>query len=168
MMCDKLIDEMKQLFDTDHKRIDHAMAVLRYAQQIQTVEGGDLIVVSAAAILHDIGIRAAERKYGSAAGKYQEIEGPPIAREILAKYDIPDDKLDHICRIIANHHTARHIDTIEFRIIWDSDWLVNIPADFPNATDEKLSALIGKIFKTKTGRQLATRLFRSTKLEANQ
>ena len=59
-------------------------------------------MIKASAILHDVGIHEAERKYGSAAGKYQEIEGPPIAGEILKKSDIPSEAVEHICRIIAN------------------------------------------------------------------
>jgi endogenous inhibitor of DNA gyrase (YacG/DUF329 family) len=155
----KLIDEMKKVFGPDQKRIDHALAVLGYAEQIQAVEGGDPLVVKAAAILHDIGIHEAERKHGSPAGKYQEIEGPPIAEEILKRHDIPGETIEHISKIIANHHSARDIDTIEFRIVWDADWLVNIPADFPDAGKEKLQSIVDKTFKTAKGRQIATTLF---------
>jgi len=155
----KLIDEMKKVFGQDQKRIDHALAVLDYAEQIQAVEGGDPLVVKAAAILHDIGIHEAERKHGSPAGKYQEIEGPPIAEEILKKHDIPEETIEHISRIIANHHSARDIDTIEFRIIWDADWLVNIPVDFPDAGKEKLQGIVDKAFRTGKGRQIATESF---------
>jgi putative nucleotidyltransferase with HDIG domain len=158
-MRDILVDEMKKGFAEDLKRIEHALAVLDYAEQIQAVEGGDPLVVRAAAILHDIGIVEAERKYGSSAGKYQEIEGPPIAQEILGKYDIPTEVVEHICRIIANHHRAKDIDTTEFRIVWDADWLVNIPADFPNASKEKLQEIIDKTFKTHEGHKIATELF---------
>lgn len=155
----KLIDEMKKVFGSDQKRVEHALAVLGYAEQIQAVEGGDPLVVKAAAILHDIGIHEAERKHGSPAGKYQEIEGPPIAEEILKRHDIPDETIAHISKIIANHHSARDIDTIEFRIVWDADWLVNIPADFRNAGKEKLQGIVDKTFKTGKGRQLATESF---------
>jgi putative nucleotidyltransferase with HDIG domain len=156
---DKLIDKMKKVFAGDQKRIDHALAVLNYAERIHAAEGGDPLIVRAAAILHDIGIHEAERKYSSSAGKYQEIEGPPIAREILAEFDLDEEIVEHICKIIANHHSAKDINTLEFRIIWDSDWLVNIPADFPGANREKLKEIIEKTFKTDRGRQMAVELF---------
>jgi len=70
--------EMRKLFGEDQKRIDHALSVLSFAEQILNDEPGDREVVVAAALLHDIGIHEAERKYGSSAGRYQEIEGPPI------------------------------------------------------------------------------------------
>jgi len=158
-----LIEEMKNVFGDDQKRIEHALAVLDYAEQIQNVEGGDPLIVRAAAILHDIGIHAAECKYSSSAGKYQEIEGPPIARAILQNYDLSDETIDHICKIIANHHSAKDIDTIEFRIIWDADWLVNIPQDFADAGKKKLRQLIDKTFKTTRGRQIAVESFIKTK-----
>ncbi|OHB80228.1 MAG: hypothetical protein A2Z25_08555 [Planctomycetes bacterium RBG_16_55_9] len=152
---DKLVDEMKRTFGQDEKRINHALAVLDYAEQIQAVEGGDPLVVKAAAILHDIGIHEAERKYGSPAGKYQEIEGPPIAEEILKKHDVPAEVIEHVCRIIANHHSAKDIDTKEFWIVRDADWLVNIPEDFPVASKEKLQRIIDKTIRTPEGRRIA-------------
>jgi len=54
---DRLIEEMKKVFGADQKRIGHALSVLDYARQIQEVEGGDPLIVKAAAILHDIGIK---------------------------------------------------------------------------------------------------------------
>ena len=161
---DKLVHEMEKYFAGDEKRIGHAVAVLNYAEQIQAVEGGDPLIVRAAAILHDIGIREAERKHRSSAGKYQEIEGPPIAAEILNKYDISPEVIEHVCRIIANHHSAKEIDTTEFRIVWDADWLVNIPVDFPDASDEDLRVIIEKRFKTREGRRIAEELFLGIKL----
>jgi putative nucleotidyltransferase with HDIG domain len=161
---DKLVYEMEKYFGADEKRIEHAIAVLNYTEQIQAVEGGDPLIVRAAAILHDIGIREAERKHGSSAGKYQELEGPAIAEEILNKYDIPPEAVEHACKIVANHHSAKEIDTTEFRIIWDADWLVNIPADFPDASNDDLRQIIEKRFKTREGRRIAEELFLGIKL----
>ncbi|HUW19085.1 MAG TPA: HD domain-containing protein [Sedimentisphaerales bacterium] len=156
---ERLISEMKRVFGADKKRIDHALAVLNYAEQIQAEEGGDPLVVKAAAILHDIGILEAEQKYGSAAGKYQEIEGPPIAAEILKIHGVKAQDIEHICRIVGSHHSAKDIDTTEFRIVWDADRLVNLAADFPNADKWKLRKIIDKTFKTPKGRQIALELF---------
>ncbi len=156
---EKLIDEMKKVFAGDQKRIEHALTVLNYAEQIQAAEGGDPLVVKAAAILHDIGIIQAERKHGSTAAKYQEIEGPIIAREILGKFNLDKADVEHICRIIANHHSAKDIDTLEFRIIWDADRLVNLPMNFTDTSKEKLKEIIDKTFKTCKGRQMAVESF---------
>ena len=156
---DKLIGEMKKVFGDDQKRIKHALSVLDYAEQIQAVEGGDPLIVKAAAILHDIGIHEAERKYNSSAGKYQQIEGPPIAEEILKRYDIDAEAVEHICKIIANHHSAKDIDTTEFRIILDADRLVNISEEYQDASQDKLQKLINNKFKTQEGGKIAEKLF---------
>ncbi len=158
-MRKKLIEEMMAVFGEDARRISHAFSVLEYAERIAAVEGGDLSVITAAAILHDIGIHQAEYKYNSATGNYQEIEGPPIAREILERHNFPLQAVEHICKIIANHHSAKNIDTLEFRIVWDSDWLVNIPDDFNGVESTKMRSLVEKVFKTKTGREMAGHLF---------
>jgi hypothetical protein len=156
---DKLVTRMKEIFGSDVKRIDHALRVLDYAEQIGAAEGGDPLVIKAAAILHDIGIREAERRYGSAVGKYQEIEGPPIAAPILKENDLDPARVEHICAIIANHHSARDIDTPEFRVLWDADWLVNLQDEFAGVDEPQRRAMIEKVFRTDKGRQLARELF---------
>ncbi len=161
-LVDQLIAEMKRVFGEDKKRIDHAFAVLSNAKEIVKTEDADPKVVMAAAILHDIGIPEAERKHGSASGKFQELEGPPIAREILEGLGLDTPTIDHTCRIIGSHHSANDIDTPEFRIIWDADWLVNIPDEHPDADADQLKKLVARIFRTEAGRQLAKTRFLAT------
>ena len=153
--CGAIEQAMAALFGEDQARIDHARAVLAYADQILVVEQADPLVVRAAAILHDIGIQEAERKHGSSAGRFQEIEGPSIARRILEQLGVDSLTIDHVCRIVGAHHSASDIDTPEFRVIWDADWLVNIPGEFPDAHPEKLAGLVKRVFRTETGRHLA-------------
>ena len=158
-LCERLVARMKETFGSDRRRIEHALKVLDHAETIQEAEGGDPLTVRAAAILHDIGIHEAERKHGSAAGRFQEIEGPPIARAILEELQLDERTVDHVCRIVGSHHSAKDIDTREFRTIWDADWLVNIRDEHAGASREKLAKLVARIFKTKRGRALAEELF---------
>ena len=130
-----------------------------FAEKIQAAEDGDALVVKASAILHDIGIQEAERKYYSSAGKYQEIEGPPVAEKILKNCNISAGTIEHICRIIANHHTAKDIDTKEFRIIWDADNLVNLQGELKDANRRRIEKIIERVFKTNEGYKIATELF---------
>jgi len=159
-LCDRIVEKMKSYFGDDQPRIDHALAVLEYAERIlQASPDVSGVVVRAAAILHDIGIPEAGRKHNSTAGKFQELEGPPIARGILTEMKVDGSIIDHVCRIIANHHSAKEIDTPEFRIIWDADWLVNIPDEFDTSDKARMSELIGKTFKTDRGKRIAETLF---------
>jgi hypothetical protein len=155
-LCDRLIERMKAVFGDDRRRIDHALKVLEYADAIMKSERNlSAIVVRAAAVLHDIGIHEAERKHGSSAGKYQELEGPPIARQILQEQNADPEEIEHICRIVANHHHAKSIDTPEFRVVWDADWLVNIPDEFDLKDRPRIERLIARVFRTEGGRRIA-------------
>lgn len=158
-ICRELVDLMVRQFGDDTRRINHALNVLYYAEQISVNMKVDHLVVGAAATLHDIGIQEAERKHGSSAGNYQELEGPPIARRIMQSVNITPEMIEHVCRIVGSHHSARDIDTPEFRVVWDADWLVNIPEEFPGYSREKLADLVDKVFKTESGRKLAENLF---------
>jgi putative nucleotidyltransferase with HDIG domain len=156
---DMLIYEMKKAFGEDKIRIEHALAVLNYAEKIQAHEGGDPMIVRAAAILHDIGIHEAQRKHGSSTGKYQEIEGHPIAKEILKQYTLDTVTIEHICKIIASHHSSKDFDTTEFQIIADADLIVSMNEDYPNISKDKLKRIIGNKFKTQEGSKIAKKLF---------
>lgn len=152
-------EAMKEFFGSDERRINHALAVLDHARTIHSVEGGEPKVILAAAILHDVGIPASEEKYGSIDGHYQEKEGPPIAREILERIGLDVAATDHVCDIIADHHSAKHMDTTEFRVLWDADWLVNIPNWYKGADKEKLTEVVEKVFKTRKGLEMAREMF---------
>jgi hypothetical protein len=155
---------MQDVFGGDQKRIGHALMVLDFAEKIQHKEGGRLDIIQAAAILHDIGIHEAERKYQSTAGKYQEIEGPPIAEGILKSLQWLQADIDHVCDIVGSHHCGNKIDTQEFRCIWDADWIVNMEHDYADFPRDKKRKLMETVFRTPTGRQIAARLsFTETK-----
>ncbi len=157
---DRLIDEMQVVFGSDERRIGHALSVLDYAERIQAVEGGDAMIVAAAAILHDIGIHEAERKYGSAAGYLQETEGPSVARPILCKHVKDPTGVQHVLDIIAHHHNGRY-DSKEFHILRDADMIVNIGDEMEGCSSDKISRVIDKSIVTAEGRRIATQCYLS-------
>ena len=91
-----LMSAMEAYFKEDVKRINHAYRVTEYAEELLKREGGDYSIVIGASLLHDIGIHAAEKKYGSTIGKYQEKEGPPIARQILTSLGFEQNQIEEI------------------------------------------------------------------------
>lgn len=109
---DRIAIAMRKYFGEDRRRILHAEAVAEQAEIIAKAEqekeqGGDIMVIMAAAYLHDIGIREAERKFNSSAARYQHSEGPPVAREILTQLKADPELLDEVCDIISHHHAPR-------------------------------------------------------------
>jgi HD superfamily phosphodiesterase len=158
----KAIDKMKELFGTDQRRINHALKVLDFSERIMRGEGLDETgkeIVVLTAILHDIGIHEAERKYNSNSGKYQEIEGPPIAREIMEDIDVDNETIERVCYIIGGHHTRSKVDGIDFQIIWEADLLVNIEEDGLAGSIGDLTPVIEKNFLTATGKKIAYDLY---------
>lgn len=153
-----MIGRMEAYFGDRQGLIEHTMNVLGYAERIARTEGGDPLIVIAGAIYHDIGIPEARRVHGSSAGKYQEIEGPPIARRILTDIGLKSTQIERICSIIANHHTAHDVETVatpEFRTVWDADALVNYGNRLRTGDQKQRNRIINERFRTETGRKIA-------------
>ena len=129
----------------------------RYAERIGKNEGGNLAVILAAAYLHDIGIHEAEKKYDSTAAKYQEQEGPPIARSILIKLGAKEELIEEVCDIIGHHHHPRSEETINFKVLYDADLITNLEETHKeNSIDnDRLISIIEKSFLTDSGREEA-------------
>ncbi|MCX8130137.1 MAG: HD domain-containing protein [Clostridia bacterium] len=158
----KVVEKMKEEFGTDQRRINHALKVLNFAERIIEGEVGgrdkkDVVIL--AAVLHDIGIREAERKHNSNSGRYQEIEGPPIARRIMEEMEVEESMIERVCYIVGGHHTSSKNNGLDFQIIWEADLLVNIQEEELDKTVENLQAVIEKNFKTSTGKKLAEKLY---------
>jgi HD superfamily phosphohydrolase YqeK len=160
LLKDRVAIEMKRYFRQDFKRIGHATRVARYAEQIGRAEGGNPAVILSAAYLHDIGIKEAERKHDSPAAKYQEQEGPAIAREILEKLGALEKLIEEVCDIIAHHHHPSENETVNFKCLYDADSIANLEEDHKeNPMDQdKLSGILEKSFLTESGRSLARKV----------
>lgn len=161
LLKDRIAVEMKKYFKSDFKRIGHATRVARHAEAIAGSAGGDMAVVLAAAYLHDIGIHEAEKKHGSTAGKYQEIEGPPIARNLMSKLGASDALIDEVCNIIGHHHHPGDAETLNFQVLYDADLIANIEdRQKEKAIDpQEIQRIIETRFLTDAGRQRAGNLF---------
>lgn len=159
-MITNLLADMITYFNGDVRRINHALKVYTFSTIISEgckVDATVEQIINSAAILHDIGIHEAETKYHSTAGTYQEIEGPTIARNLLEKYGIDEDLVNRICHIIGNHHSYSVIDGIDFQILVEADFLVNI---FEDSMDrESVVKIKEKIFKTDAGIRLLEKMY---------
>lgn len=158
-----LIQEMIRYYKGDPKRIQHFIKVYSFAALIADCENLDektRFILETAAIVHDIGIKVSEEKYGSSDGKHQEEEGPIIARPLLAKLSYDPPVVDRVCYLIAHHHTYNQIDGIDYQILVEADFLVNLYED--EASDSAIEAACRNIFRTDTGIQLCQTMFASS------
>ncbi|MEG6511121.1 HD domain-containing protein [Desulforamulus ruminis] len=162
MMASSMMKKMIAYFGADVKRINHALKVYALAKSIGELEGltGEkLEILDAASILHDIGIKESERKYSSTAGKYQQLEGPPIAREFLQEFNLSQSFVERVCYLIGNHHTYTKIDDLDFQILVEADFLVNIFEG--DLGQEQVEIIKEKYFKTKIGRSYLESMYLS-------
>ncbi len=155
-----LIQEMICYYQGDPKRVHHFLKVYVFSKSIaagEKIDRNTQTVLETAAVLHDIGIKSSEEKYQSSSGYYQQIEGPPIARDMLLRNGFKEEFIERICFLIAHHHTYTNIDELDYQILVEADFLVNI---YEEELDFKEIDKIRKnIFKTKTGIKYLNQLY---------
>jgi HD superfamily phosphohydrolase YqeK len=157
LLKEKVAIEMKRYFGSDFKRIGHASRVALYADRIRKAEAANPAVVLCAAYLHDIGIHEAERKHNSTAAEYQEMEGVPIARNILEKAGASEPLIEEVCDIVGHHHHPRSEETVNFKVLYDADLIANLEEEMKKepVSRETLEDIIGTRFLTGEGVKVA-------------
>lgn len=155
-----LFIKMIEYYSGDVKRIQHFMKVHSFAKLISEMEQLDkniIELIEITALVHDIGIKSAEKKYNSNSGKYQEIEGPPIAEKMLSSMNLNKGIIERVTYLIGHHHTYTNIDGIDYQILIEADFLVNMYED--EMSREAILSAYNKIFKTASGKKLCNDLF---------
>lgn len=156
----ELKNRMIDYYCGDPRRVNHFLKVYSFAVIIgenEVLDEEKMTVLKAAALVHDIGIKESEKKYGSCNGKQQELEGPPIAEKILEEIGFERDLIDRVCFLVGHHHTYKSIDDIDFQILVEADFLVNFYED--ELSKESIVNCKNNIFKTESGIKLCTSLF---------
>lgn len=161
MLNEQLIIKMTEFNMGDAKRIQHFIKVYEYAHMIGKLEGLDTKmqkILDIASILHDIGIRPSEEKYGRCDGKLQEQEGPVYARDMLKNFpEVTEEEIDRVCYLIGHHHTYTNVNGDDYRILLEADFLVNA---FEDEMDTKsIYTVRKKVFRTKTGTELLNMIY---------
>ena len=157
---DDLFMDMIAYYDGDPKRIQHFTKVHSYARLIgigEELDDASLFILEAAAYTHDIGIRVAEEKYGRGDGKLQEQEGPIIAQKMLSQLGFENYIVERICFLIGHHHTYDNIDGLDYQILVEADFLVNLYED--DAGKRAIDKAYKRIFKTETGKKIFRLMF---------
>ncbi len=153
MLNEKLIMEMVKFNGGDPKRIQHFTKVYEYAHTIGVLEkldGETQKILDIASIMHDIGIRPSEEKYGRCDGRLQEQEGPAYAHEMMKSFpEISPEEAERVCFLIGHHHTYTGVDGLDWQILLEADFLVNAYED--GLSKESIMTFREKVFCTKTG-----------------
>lgn len=156
----QLIQEMIKYETGVPGRIQHFLKVHSFSRLIGKGENLDedtLLTLELASIVHDIGIKPAIEKYGSSAGNLQESEGPPVAEALLKKLNCPEDILSRVSYLVGHHHSYSDIDGIDYQILVEADFLVNLYEDA--SEPQTIRHTYDKIFKTETGKSICRSMF---------
>lgn len=161
MLTEELIIKMTEFNAGDPKRIQHFLKVYEFAHVIGVKEGlneATLRILDIASIMHDIGIRPSEQKYGRCDGKLQEQEGPAYARDMLAAFtEVSREEVERVCYLIAHHHTYENVDGLDYQILLEADFLVNALED--NLQKLAIIHFRDKVFRTETSIHLINTMF---------
>jgi HD superfamily phosphodiesterase len=156
----QILNKYINYYDKEAYMTNHMLKVYGFAKNIAVLEGIEenmLELVEVGSILHDVGIKESIKKHGSAAGKYQELEGPPIAREWLNECRLEEEFVDRVCYLVGHHHSYSFIDNIDFQILVEADFLVNIHEN--KMTKEQVLEIREKYFKASTGKNILDNMY---------
>lgn len=159
-MINQLYCEMIGYYGSDPKRIQHFTKVHSYAKligELEKLKDEELFILEAAALVHDIGIKTAEEKYGSCEGKLQEKEGPTVAEKMLCRLGFSEQVTERVCYLVGHHHTYEAIDGADYQILVEADFLVNFYED--EVKKEAVQQAYDKIFRTQSGRRICREMF---------
>ena len=148
ILADMVEHEQGQPKHIQHFLKVHAFA--RYIGQKEQLDEKTLFTLELAALVHDIGINPSLAKYHSSAGQ-------SLARRMLARYDIANDIVERVCYLVAHHHTYTQMDGLDYRILVESDFLVNLYED--QSSVHAIQTALSRYFTTETGRWLLQTMF---------
>ena len=155
-----VINKMIEYYQNDPKRINHFLKVYSFCKAIgygEELDERTQYTVELSGVVHDIGIKISEEKYGSSAGKYQEQEGPALADKLLRQLNVENEIIERVCFLVGHHHTYNAVDGIDYQILIEADFLVNAYED--NLSKAAILNIKNKIIKTKTGTNILKQLY---------
>ncbi|MDB4978785.1 MAG: phosphohydrolase [Candidatus Peribacteria bacterium] len=117
--------KIKDIFSSDSSGhdFDHLQRVVSLALKIQETEGGDALVIAAAALLHDLH-RLRENKTGEFCAP---VETLPQAKVLLESVQFPTERIDPVLHCIEHHEQysfskgGKTVTDIETLILQDAD-----------------------------------------------
>ena len=147
--------------NSEPKRIQHTTKVHAYASLIGNGEGLDedtQFILESAALVHDIGIRASEKKYGHQNGKLQEQESPAVARDLRTRIGgYTEEQMERIGWLVAHHHTYHASEDMDYQIRIEADFLVNLYED--NESADAIRAVRKNVFRIQIGLKILDDMF---------
>ena len=140
----EILDEWKKANNGSRnalaRKYDVATQTIRGWEKIQELHGND-------ALLPRNGKR----------NKYTGDFRIKVAEELINRLYYQQDVTERVSYLVAHHHTYSNIDGIDYQILVEADFLVNLYENQNNK--ETIQNTYNKIFKTASGRKLCSQMF---------
>lgn len=159
-MTNTVMNRMIEFFSGQPKQIHHFLKVAAFCEAIAVGEQLEQTLrqrLVIAGLVHDIGIKPADEKFGRHEGPLQEQEGPAAALPLLTECGLTPAEIERQCWLIAHHHTYDNVVDIDHRVLLEADFLVN--AYESGLPAEAIVAFREKVFRTPTGIHLLNTMF---------
>jgi hypothetical protein len=150
---------MKEHYGDNKEKIDNALKVLKFVEDILEHEEGNPKVLIAAGLLYDIGLQEMEKEPEGIKKSDQEKDNFPTVRGILVRSGTKPEVIEEVCHIIENHHHPENITTLNGEIVHDAVKLANGGLTYDTKDREKLKKIINEVFYTATGKRTAAELY---------
>ena len=160
MIVSSAIEKMIAFYQGNLHDINHFLKVWAFAKTIGEQEGLDdqtQLTLELAAVVHDIACPLCRQKYGNTNGKYQELESPPLVEDFFAGMPVEGDMAERISWLVAHHHTYTHVDSLDYQILLEADFLVH--ADEGGLVCAAIENMRQSVFRTGAGVRLLDSIY---------
>ena len=152
--------KMIEFYRGNLRDIDHFLKVWAMAKTIGELEGLNSHtqeVLELTAVVHDIACPLCREKYGNTNGSNQELESPPLVETFFEGLPVDPADLSRISFLVAHHHTDTGVDGLDYQILLEADFLVNVgESGYSRAVIEKFRQ---RVFRTKSGIRLLDSMY---------
>ena len=162
LVISSAILKMTEFYNGNMHDINHFLKVWAFAKTIgeqEKLDSDTQQTLELAAVVHDIACPLCREKYGNTVGKNQENESPPLIYEFFAQMPVGKEKVERILWLVSHHHTYTAVDSIDYQILLEADFLVN--ADESRYSKNAIKNAEQRIFHTDTGIRLLNSIYLS-------
>lgn len=141
-------------------RIHHFVKVHSFARMIAIAEKlppNERYTIEAAALVHDIGVKATLDQSGAAEDSCPAKTGMTEAKQLMKSLQFDPTVIDRVVYLVGCHHIYTNVDGTDHRILVEAELLVNLYES--GASRESVLEAYRKHFHTEAGRELCRTMF---------
>ena len=155
----RLIQWIEQQCKGDTARINYALRLFQHAKELIRKEGGDPRVVLSASLLLAAAARATDRDHRRTPESASPPEGMEVAEEALEHLGLDADAREQVRRIVHSCRCGEAPDTVEFRVVSDSETLARLATErFVGGREDWENEIVSNL-RTEAGKERARSLF---------